>query len=71
MKLGSVTKLDKRNTETSKKLTMTLCLQIVALLPFFRFMVNLEQSGSLILVTCKTYIFINGNLLFYENWKQN
>ena len=20
---------------------------------------------------CKTYIFINSNLLFYKNWKQN
>ena len=22
-------------------------------------------------IVCKTYIFINGNLLFYKNWKQN
>ena len=22
-------------------------------------------------IVCKTYIFINGNLLCYKNWKQN
>ena len=22
-------------------------------------------------IVCKTYIFINGNLLFYKNWKQH
>ena len=44
--LRPVTKLDKRNTATSKKLTMTPCQQIVTLLSFFQFMTNLEQSGS-------------------------
>ena len=22
-------------------------------------------------IVCKTYVFINSNLLFYKNWKQN
>ena len=39
MKLGPVTKLDKRNTATSKKLAMTS-------LSNSRLMTNLAQSGS-------------------------
>ena len=46
MKLGPVTKLDKRNKTASKQLTMTSCQKIVTSLLFFRFMANLEQSGS-------------------------
>ena len=47
MKLGLITKLDKRNKITSKKgLAITPCQQIVTPLSFFRFMANLEQSGS-------------------------
>ena len=45
MKLGPVSKLGKRNTATSKRLTMS-CLQIVMSLPFFQFMTNLEQAES-------------------------
>ena len=39
MELGPITKLDKRNKTTSKKLAMTS-------LPFFQITANLEQSGS-------------------------
>ena len=47
MKLGPVTKLDKRNKATSKKkLTMTPCQKILTSLPFLQFTSNLEQSGS-------------------------
>ena len=46
MKLGPVTKLDKRNKTTSKKLTLTSCQTIVKSLPFFGFLANLEQSGG-------------------------
>ena len=47
MKLGPVTKLDKRNTATSKKnLMMTSCRQIVTSWSFFQFMTNLQPSGS-------------------------
>ena len=46
MKLGPVTKLDKKNKATSKKLTMMSCRQIVTSLSFSQFLANLEQSGS-------------------------
>ena len=46
MKVGPVTKLDKRNKTSQKKLTMTSCRRIMTLLPFFQFTANLEQSGS-------------------------
>ena len=68
IKVGPVTKLDKRNEATSKfkkkkkKLKMILCQQIVTSLSFFQFIANLDQSRNRILV-CKTYIFIISNLL--------
>ena len=43
MKLGPLTKLDKKNKTTPKNVTMTLCRQIVTQLPFFQFLDNLEQ----------------------------
>ena len=43
MEFGLVTKLNKRRTATSKKLTIISSRQIA--LSFFRFMANLEQSG--------------------------
>ena len=46
MKLGPVTKPDKRNTTTSKHLTMTSCWQIVTSLSFFQFMANLQSFGK-------------------------
>ena len=44
MKLGPVTKLDKRNMQPRKKLVITSCRQLVTSLLFFRYMTNLEQS---------------------------
>ena len=60
-----VTKLDKRNKTTSKKLTMTSSGQIATSLSFFQFMANLEESEiwipesvkltfSLIVIFCLT-----------------
>ena len=46
MKLGPVTKLDKRNKTTSKNLTMTSCRKFVTSLPLFQLTPNLEQSRS-------------------------
>ena len=47
MKLGPVTKLDKREIKRRQKyLAMTSCRQFVTSLLFFRFMANLEQSRS-------------------------
>ena len=42
MKLGPVTKLDKRNKTTSKNLKLASCRKIVTSLSFFGFLVNLE-----------------------------
>ena len=46
MKLGPVTKIGKRNTETLKKMAMTSCRQILTSLPFFRVEANLKKSGN-------------------------
>ena len=46
MKLGPVTKRDNRNKTPSKNLTITSCRKIMTSLSLFRFMSNLEQSGS-------------------------
>ena len=46
MKLGPVTKLDKRKKIRSKNLTTTSCRDIVTSLSFFEFLANLEQSGG-------------------------
>ena len=43
MKFGPVTKIDKRNTVRSKKFDE---LDVKTSLSFFRFIANLEQSGS-------------------------
>ena len=51
MRLRPVTKLDKRNKTTSKKLAMMSCQEIVTSLSFFGFLVNLEQSGGRIRTT--------------------
>ena len=46
MKLGPVTKLDKRNKITSKNLILTSCRKVVTSLSFFGVLTNLEQSGG-------------------------
>ena len=47
IKLGPVTKLNKRNmTMSKKKLTMRLCRQIMTSMLFFQLMIDLEQSGT-------------------------
>ena len=46
MKLGLVTKLDKRKETKSKKFEDDFMSEIVTPLPFFQFTTNLEQSGS-------------------------
>ena len=44
MKLGPVSKRDKRNKKTSKKLEMTPCRKIVTSLSLSGFLANLEHS---------------------------
>ena len=46
MRLGPVTKLDKKNKKRQKKLKMMSCHKIVTSLPFVQFTANLEQSRS-------------------------
>ena len=46
MKLGPVTKLDKRNKTTLKKFDDDVISANYKTLSFFRFMVNLGQYGS-------------------------
>ena len=40
MKLGLLTKLDKKTSQSQKILTMTLCRQVATLFSFFEFMAN-------------------------------
>ena len=49
MKLGPVTKLDKRNKTTSKKFDDEVISENYDVIVIFQFMANLEQSGSWIL----------------------
>ena len=49
MKPGPVTNLEKRNKTRSKIFDDDVMSEIVTSLSFFRFIVNLEQSGSRIL----------------------
>ena len=71
MKLGPVTKLDKRSKSTSKNLTLMSCQKIVTSLSFFGFLANLEQFGGRIpdTETAKIMfsVIVNSNLLSYKN----
>ena len=72
MKLGAVTKLEKRNKTMLKTIdndVMSNC-SVIAILPTY------DQPGAMWkpdsgYIVCKTYIFINSNLLSYKNIKQN
>ena len=73
MKLGPVPKIDKKNKTTSKKIdddVMTEKCDIIAIFPIYvQFgAIRKPDSGRII---CKTFIFINTNLLSYKNCKQN
>ena len=68
MKLGPVTKSDKRNKKTSKKLMLTSSQKIVMLLLFLIY----DQFGAILKsesrrIVCKTYILINSNLSSHKN----
>ena len=69
MKVGTVTKLDKRNKTTT--MTMTSCQKIVTSLLFFGFMANLKQSGSRILDTYSVKLTFSLRKLFYLTKTEN
>ena len=69
MKLTSITKLDKRNKTTSKKFVddvMSENCEVIVIFPIY------DQFGAIRnpdfgRIFCKTYVFINNNLLSYKN----
>ena len=67
MKLGPVTKLDKRNKTTSKEIddnVITLNCDVIGIFPFYGQFGAIEKPASRRIV-CKIYIFSNSNLLSY------
>ena len=73
MKLGPVTKIDKKRKTTSKNFdddVMSGSCDVIVIFPIYSQFGAIWMSDSRCIV-CKTYIFINSNLLSYKNWKQN
>ena len=73
MKLGPVTKLDKKNKTTPKNFdddAISKSCDVIAIFPTFGQFgaIRKPDSGRIV---CKTYIFINSNFLSYKNRKQN
>ena len=72
MKFGQVTKRDKKNKTTSKNddhVILANC-DVIVIFPIYGQFGAIWKPDSRLLV-CKTYIFINSNLLSYEKSKQN
>ena len=70
MKLGSVTKLDKKNKTTSKKsddYVMSENSDIIAIFPIYSQFGTIWKMDSRC-IDCKTYLFFNNNL---ENRTKN
>ena len=73
MKLGSVTKIDKRKTKTTKKFhddVMSANCDVIIIFAIY------SQFGTIWILdsthmVCKCCIVINGKLLSCKNWKQN
>ena len=73
MKLGQVTKLDKKRKTASKNFgdnVMSVNCDIIVMFPIFAQFgaIRKPDSGRIV---CKTYIFISSDLLSYKSWKQN
>ena len=69
MKLGPVTKLDKRNKTRSKKVDDDVTLEncdVIAIFPIYDHFGAIWKPGCGCII-CKTYIFTNSNLLSYIN----
>ena len=74
MKLGPVTKLDKkRKKKTLKKVgtdAMSANRNVIVIFLIYDQFGAIRKPGSGRIV-CKTYIFLKSNLLSCKNWKQN
>ena len=73
MKLGPVTKYDKKNKTTAKKIDDDVMSEDCDVIVIFRIFchfgaVHKPDSGHRV---CKSYVFSNSNLLSYKNLKQN
>ena len=69
MKLGPVTQLDKRNKTTSKKFDDGIISEnydVIVIFPIYGQFGEIWKLDSRHTV-CKTYVFINSNLLSYKN----
>ena len=69
MKLGTVTKLQKRNKTTSKKFggdIMSKNCDVIAIFPIYGEFGAIWKPDSGHIV-CKTYVFINSNIISYKN----
>ena len=69
MKIGPVTKLDKRNKTTPKKFegdAMSDYCDVIVIFPIFGQFGAIRRADSKRTV-CKAYIFINGNFLSCKN----
>ena len=69
MKLGPVTKINKRNKTTPKKFgndVMSEKCDITVIFPIYGQFGAMQKPDSGCIV-CKTYIVINSNLLSYKN----
>ena len=73
MKLGPITKLDKRKSTRSKKFDNDIISEncdVIIIFSIYGQFRAIRKPGSKRMV-CKTFIFIRSNLLSYKNWKQN
>ena len=69
MKLGPITKLEKRNKMMSKKFGDDAILQncdVIVIFPIYGQYEGIQKPDSKCTV-CKTFIFINSNLSSYKN----
>ena len=69
MKLGQVTKLDKRNKTTPRKFDYDVMSEngdVIVVFPIYGQFGAIWKPDSGRIV-CKTYFFINSNLLSYKN----
>ena len=69
MKRGPITKLNKRKKATSKKIDDNVMLGSCDVISIFSIY---DQFGAILKpdsgrIVCKTYIFVNSNLLSYKN----